>query len=64
MALLASLTTALPGLVHLLTSLSAGAGVEEESSGLNPYLVGGGALVALLALLVMVVSIGGGREHS
>ena len=61
---MALLATALTAMAHLVVSFSATAGVEEESHGVNPYLVGAGTLVALLALLFMVVSIGGGREHS
>jgi hypothetical protein len=59
MALLATALTAVAPLV-----ISLAAGVEEESHGVNPYLVGGGTLVALVALLLAVVAIGGGREHS
>ena len=39
---------------------------EAESEGvyLVPYLVGGGALLALLLALLAVIAIGGGREHT
>jgi len=59
---MALLATALSTVAPLVISLSAG--VEEESHGVNPYLVGAGTLVALLALLLALVAIGGGREHS
>jgi hypothetical protein len=36
----------------------------EHESGANPYLIGGAALVILLAMLLAVVAFGGGREHS
>ena len=36
----------------------------HESGGVNPYVVGGIALGLLLALLLAVISFGGGREHS
>ena len=60
---MALLATALSSVAHLV-SLAGGAGVEEASSGLNPYLVGAATFVALIALLLAVVAIGGGREHS
>ena len=40
---------------------------ETESEGggeLNPYLVGGITLALLLAALLAVVAIGGGRDHT
>jgi hypothetical protein len=37
---------------------------SHEAEGVNPYLVGAGTLALLLALLFVVVVIGGGREHS
>jgi hypothetical protein len=37
---------------------------SHESAGAMPYLIGGTALVLLLALLFVVVTFGGGREHS
>jgi hypothetical protein len=36
----------------------------HESGGMNAYAVGGIALAILLALLLVVVAFGGGREHS
>jgi len=36
----------------------------EAHSGPNPYVVGGLVLLLLLGLLVALVAIGGGREHS
>ena len=60
---MALLATALAAVVHLV-SLAGGAGVEEASTGLSPYLVGGATFVALIGLLLTVVAIGGGREHS
>lgn len=59
---MALLATALSTVTHLVVSLSAG--VEEESHGLNPYLVGAVTLAALLGLLLALIAIGGGREHS
>jgi len=37
---------------------------SSEGGGLNPYLVGAIALGILLAALLAVVSIGGGRDHT
>ena len=37
---------------------------EGSSEGLNPWLVGGVILGILLFLLLVVVAIGGGREHT
>jgi hypothetical protein len=37
---------------------------EGASLGVHPYVVGAVALGLLLALLLAVVSFGGGREHS
>jgi hypothetical protein len=36
----------------------------EEGAGITPFLVGGGALVVLLAFLVGMLAFGKGREHS
>jgi hypothetical protein len=36
----------------------------EDGPGALPYLVGGGALVLLLALMFALLSFGKGREHS
>jgi hypothetical protein len=36
----------------------------EESPGMLPYLVGGFALVALLAMLMSLLAFGKGRDHS
>jgi hypothetical protein len=36
----------------------------HESGGANPWVVGAVALGILLALLLGVVAVGGGREHS
>ena len=46
-----------------LITLAAESG-SHESAGATPCLVGGTALVLLLALLFAVVTFGGGREHS
>jgi hypothetical protein len=51
MALVANLA------VHLAESSS-------SEGGVNPYVIGGVALLILLAALLAVVSIGGGREHT
>jgi hypothetical protein len=37
---------------------------EGEGAGALPYLVGGGALILLLALMFALLSFGKGREHS
>ena len=37
---------------------------SEGGSGLNPYVVGAIALGLLLAALLAVVAIGGGRDHT
>ena len=37
---------------------------EGHSEGVNPWIIGGVALGILLALLIVVVAIGGGRDHS
>jgi hypothetical protein len=49
---------------HTLVVLASEAGEHQESAGSTPYLVGGLALVTLLALLAMLIFFGGGREHS
>ncbi|MCW2809534.1 MAG: hypothetical protein JWQ67_800 [Marmoricola sp.] len=36
----------------------------EESAGAGPYLVGGGALLLLLASMFALLAFGKGREHS
>jgi hypothetical protein len=36
----------------------------EAHGGVSPYVVGAGTLAGLLILLLVVVAIGGGREHS
>ena len=38
--------------------------VTEEGAGVTPYVVGGGSLLILLALLVALLAFGKGREHS
>ena len=45
---------------HALTQASEGGGVEP----LLPFIIGGGVLFILLAMLAGVVAFGGGREHS
>ncbi len=37
---------------------------EGHSEGVNPWIIGGVALGILIALLLVVVAIGGGREHT
>ena len=36
----------------------------EAGGGLNPYLIGGVTLALLLAARLVVMAIGGGRDHS
>jgi predicted PurR-regulated permease PerM len=36
----------------------------EEGAGVTPFLVGGGALLLLLALMFAMLAFGKGREHS
>lgn len=36
----------------------------EEGAGAGPYLVGGGALLFLLAMIFAMLAFGKGREHS
>jgi len=36
----------------------------EDGPGATPYLVGGGALIILLALMMALLAFGRGREHS
>ncbi|MGP4000423.1 hypothetical protein [Streptomyces sp. 8N706] len=44
-------TMSLPSTAHALATLAAEGGEHSEHASLNPYLTGGGALVALLLLL-------------
>lgn len=37
---------------------------EAESSGVNPYFIGGGVLLLLTLAVVALLAFGGGREHS
>jgi hypothetical protein len=37
---------------------------EKSGAGLWPYLIGGGALLLLLAAMAALLSFGKGREHS
>jgi len=51
----------------LQTSVLALVRLAEEShseAAVNPWIIGGVALGILLALLLVVVAIGGGREHT
>jgi hypothetical protein len=36
----------------------------EEGAGIDPYLVGGGALVVLMVAMLGILAFGKGREHS
>ena len=38
--------------------------VTEEGAGVAPYVIGGGALLILLAMMVALLVFGKGREHS
>lgn len=40
------------------------AAAEAESSGINPYFVGAGVLLLLIAMVVGLLAFGGGRDHS
>lgn len=51
-------------LLTQLVTLAESAGAAEESGGVNPWVIGGLALGLLLAALLAVLAIGGGREHS
>jgi hypothetical protein len=46
------------------THLIALAESTSETGGVNPYVVGAGVLLLLVALVAAVVAFGGGREHS
>lgn len=48
----------------MFTTLVLAAAESHGEPAIHPYVVGGIALGILLALLLMVVAIGGGREHS
>jgi hypothetical protein len=49
----------------LLASLhSGGTDLAASSTSLAPYVVGGGILLALLALMAALLAFGRGREHS
>ena len=49
----------------LLASLhSGGTDVAESGTFWTPYFIGGGILLVLLSLMVLLLSFGGGREHS
>jgi hypothetical protein len=37
---------------------------ESSAAGINPWFVGGGIFVLLLALLAGLLAFGGGRDHS
>ncbi|MEO7352156.1 MAG: hypothetical protein ABIR34_09445 [Marmoricola sp.] len=36
----------------------------EEGAGAAPYVIGGGALILLLSLMLALLAFGKGREHS
>ncbi len=46
--------------LNALTLLAA----ESSESTISPYLVGGIVLVFMMSLLLALMSVGGGREHS
>jgi hypothetical protein len=50
-------------MANTLITLAAESG-SHESAGAMPYVIGATALAVLLALLFVVVTFGGGREHS
>lgn len=47
-----------------LTSLILTASEAHSEPAVNPYVIGGIALAILMVSLLIVMSIGGGREHS
>ena len=50
--------------VNLFVRLSESAESAEGGHSVNPYLAGGITLAILLAALMAVLAIGGGRDHS
>lgn len=44
--------------------VSGGSAVAESGTFWTPYFIGGGILLVLLSLMVLLLSFGGGREHS
>jgi hypothetical protein len=48
----------------MLSALTIAAATAEHEPAVSPYVIGGVTLAILLALLVALVSFGGGREHS
>ncbi len=47
-----------------LVALTAESGVSHEGGGVSPWVVGPGIFVLLLVVLLVLVSFGGGRDHS
>ncbi len=48
----------------ILSVLPLAAETASESDGVNPWLVGAGTFVVLVALLLVLVAFGGGRDHT
>jgi hypothetical protein len=48
----------------ILSLVPLAAETAQESEGVNPWLVGIGTFVLLVALLLGVVAFGGGRDHT
>ena len=48
----------------LAVPLLVSAAAETHSPGATPWLVGGGVLILLVAMIAGLLAFGGGREHS
>jgi hypothetical protein len=48
----------------IVTLVPLAAEAAHESEGVNPWLVGAGTFVLLLAFLLGVIAFGGGRDHT
>jgi hypothetical protein len=50
--------------MHTALTIAASEAAEHGEPAIHPYLVGVITLVILMALLLALIAIGGGREHS
>jgi hypothetical protein len=48
----------------ILTLVPLAAETAHESEGVNPWLVGVGSFAVLVAMLLVLVAFGGGRDHT